>query len=52
MLLSSKDSTEILSGEGKEKLIKEILDQVSQPFTPKGEPQKVTGVFFTSFVVQ
>jgi flagellar FliL protein len=52
MLLSSKDSTEILTGEGKEKLIQQIEKEVDEPFTPKGEPQKVTGVFFTSFVVQ
>ncbi|MBI3284456.1 MAG: flagellar basal body-associated protein FliL [Burkholderiales bacterium] len=52
LLLSSKDATEILSAEGKEKLVAEIVDRVSQPFTAKGEPQKVSGVFFTSFVVQ
>ncbi|MFZ6720266.1 flagellar basal body-associated protein FliL [Undibacterium sp. Ji49W] len=52
LLLSSKDATEILSGEGKEKLVNEIIEKVSQPFTAKGEPQKVSGVFFTSFVVQ
>lgn len=52
MLLSSKDATEILSGEGKAKLINEIMAQTALPFTPKGEPQKITGVFFTSFVVQ
>lgn len=52
MLLSSKDSSEILSGEGKEKLIQQIEKEVDAPFVPKGEPQKVTGVFFTSFVVQ
>ncbi|MES2070390.1 MAG: flagellar basal body-associated protein FliL [Pseudomonadota bacterium] len=52
MLLSSKDATEILSGEGKAKLIDEIMEQAALPFTPKAEPQKITGVFFTSFVVQ
>ncbi|HTD06458.1 flagellar basal body-associated protein FliL [Undibacterium sp.] len=52
MLLSSKDATEILSGEGKAKLIDEIMAQASLPFSPKGEPQKISGVFFTSFVVQ
>jgi len=30
----------------------EITEQVNLPFVPKGEPQKVSGVFFTSFVVQ
>ena len=52
MLLSSKDATELLTPEGKDKLIKEIMEQVNLPFTPKGEPQKVSGVFFTSFVIQ
>ncbi|MFZ6744179.1 flagellar basal body-associated protein FliL [Undibacterium sp. JH2W] len=52
LLLSSKDSTEILSSEGKEKLVNDIIEKVAQPFTAKGEPQKVSGVFFTSFVVQ
>lgn len=52
MLLSSKDTTEILTSEGKQQLIQEIVDQVKLPFVPKGTPQKVVGVFFTSFVVQ
>lgn len=52
LLLSSKDASEILSADGKEKLVNEIIDKVTQPFIPKGEPQKVSGVFFTSFVVQ
>lgn len=52
MLLSSKDATELLSAEGKEKLVDEIVEQVKLPFTPKGEPQKVSGVFFTAFIIQ
>ncbi|BBB60504.1 flagellar basal body-associated protein FliL [Undibacterium sp. TC4M20W] len=52
LLLSSKDASEILSSEGKEKLVNDIIEKVAQPFTAKGEPQKVSGVFFTSFVVQ
>ncbi|MBC3934923.1 flagellar basal body-associated protein FliL [Undibacterium rugosum] len=52
LLLSSKEASEIISTEGKEKLVEEIVEKTSQPFTPKGEPQKVGGVFFTSFVVQ
>lgn len=52
MLLSSKETTEILSAEGKEQLIEEIVEQVKLPFVPKDPPQKVSGVFFTSFVVQ
>ncbi|MDE2428281.1 MAG: flagellar basal body-associated protein FliL [Burkholderiales bacterium] len=52
LLLSSKEAADILSASGKEKLVSDIIDRVNQPFTAKGEPQKVSGVFFTSFVVQ
>ncbi|MBC3870257.1 flagellar basal body-associated protein FliL [Undibacterium oligocarboniphilum] len=52
LLLSSKEAGEIISTEGKDKLVEEIIEKINQPFSPKGEPQKVTGVFFTSFVVQ
>jgi flagellar protein FliL len=52
MLLSSKDAEEIMTKEGKDKLVEEIITQINTPFTPKGDPQKVSGVFFTSFVIQ
>ncbi|MBR7798946.1 flagellar basal body-associated protein FliL [Undibacterium fentianense] len=52
MLLSSKNAEELLTPEGKDLLIQEITQQISLPFVPKGEPQDVSGVFFTSFVVQ
>ncbi|MEB0139861.1 MULTISPECIES: flagellar basal body-associated protein FliL [unclassified Undibacterium] len=52
LLLSSKDASEIISNEGKDKLVEEIMEKISQPFTAKGEPQKVSGVYFTSFIVQ
>lgn len=52
MLLSSKKAAEILSVEGKQKLAEEILKQVQQPFVPQGPQPEVSGVFFTSFVVQ
>jgi len=52
LLLSSKEAADILSNEGKEKLVEEIIEKISQPFTAKGEPQKISGVYFTSFVVQ
>lgn len=52
MLLSSKEAEEILTPKGKEKLISEIKTQINLPFTPKGQPQKVSDVFFTSFIVQ
>jgi len=52
MLISSKDAASLLSSEGKEQLVSEIVEQVTLPFVPKGDPQKVEGVFFTSFIVQ
>jgi flagellar FliL protein len=52
MLLSSKKASEIETAEGKKKLQEEITKQLQQPFAPQGEPQEVSGVFFTSFVIQ
>lgn len=52
LLLSSKKASEISGVEGKKKLSDEIIAQVKQPFLPQGTPQAVTGVFFTSFVIQ
>jgi flagellar FliL protein len=52
MLLSSKNADDILTPAGKEKLIKDIKTQINLPFSPKGEPQKVSDIFFTSFIVQ
>jgi flagellar FliL protein len=51
-LLSSKKASEISSVDGKKKLSEEIITTVNQPFTPKGQPQTVSDVFFTSFVIQ
>lgn len=52
LLLSSKKASEISTADGKKKLQDEIVAQVKQPFTPQAPPQAVTGVFFTSFVIQ
>jgi flagellar FliL protein len=52
MLLSSKAAIELTSSEGKELLIEEIVEQLKVPFIPKGEPQKVSSVFFTAFIIQ
>ena len=52
LLLSSKKASEISGVDGKKKLSEEIIAQVKQPFLPQGAPQAVTGVFFTSFVIQ
>lgn len=52
LLLSSKKSSEIASMEGKQMLSNEIIKQVKLPFSGSKNTQKLTGVFFTSFVIQ
>jgi flagellar protein FliL len=52
MLLTSKTATDISSSEGKKQLSDEIIAELKTPFTAGAKPQKVSGVFFTSFVVQ
>ena len=52
LLLSSKKASELTSAEGKKKLQDEIIAAIKQPFAPQSPPQGVTGVFFTSFVIQ
>lgn len=52
MLLANKKPSELNTEAGKKKLQEEIAAQVTLPFTEKSPPQKVTGVFFTSFVIQ
>lgn len=52
MLLTSKSASEITTVEGKQQLTEEIIEEVKKPFAEGGKPQEVSGVFFTSFVVQ
>lgn len=58
MLLSSKSSDELLTNEGKEKLMADIIKKVQQPYggaheTPEeADEHKVLGVNFTSFMIQ
>jgi flagellar protein FliL len=52
LLLSSKKPSELSTPEGKKHLQDEIVATIKQPFTPQSPPQGVTGVFFTSFVIQ
>jgi flagellar FliL protein len=52
LLLSSKKASEISTVEGKKALSDEIIAQLKMPFAAHGEPQQVSGVFFTSFVIQ
>jgi flagellar FliL protein len=51
-LLSSRHADELFSTVDKLKLAQEIQAQVMQPFDPKGKPQQVDDVLFTSFVIQ
>lgn len=52
LLLSSKKPSELSTPEGKKKLQEEIVASIKQPFTPQSPPQGISGVFFTSFVIQ
>jgi flagellar protein FliL len=52
LLLSSKQSEDISTLEGKKKLTDEILAQLKLPFVEKEKPQEVSSVFFTDFVIQ
>lgn len=55
LLLSSKQSREIGSPEGKQKLAGEILAEARQPIpaSPGGKPDKgIEGVHFSAFVIQ
>lgn len=52
MVLSSKKASEISTPEGKNKLSADIVTQVNLPFVPHAPAQKVSGVYFTSFIIQ
>lgn len=52
LLLSSKSAEQIASLEGKQKLSSEVQEQVNKPLNAKATGKGVTGVFFTSFVIQ
>lgn len=52
MLLSAKKASELVTTEGKKKLSEEIIAAVKEPFSPKGDPQEVSDVLFTSFIIQ
>ncbi|MGE5027684.1 MAG: flagellar basal body-associated protein FliL [Betaproteobacteria bacterium] len=52
LLLSSKSTGQISSLEGKQKLSEEIQAQINKPLNTKVTNKGVTGVYFTSFVIQ
>jgi len=51
-ILTNKKASEITSVEGKNALIAEITEQVQKPFSGSEAEQKITGVYFTSFIIQ
>lgn len=52
LLLSGKRASEISTVGGKQQLAAEIQAIVQEPFEKDGEPQDVTDVLFTSFIIQ
>ncbi len=52
MLLSSQKADDLLTESGKSALIKSLTAELTKPFVPNGTPQKIRGVFITSFVIQ
>jgi flagellar FliL protein len=52
MLLSAKRASEISTVEGKQQLAAEIVASLNEPFIDKGEPQDITAVLFTAFIIQ
>jgi flagellar FliL protein len=52
LLLSAKRATDINTPEGKVQLAKEIVEQLNEPFEPRGDKQDIVDVLFTSFIIQ
>ena len=52
LLLSSKKAADLNTPEGKVQLAKEIVEQLVEPFEPRGDKQDVVDVLFTSFIIQ
>lgn len=52
MLLSAKHASEISTVEGKQALAAEIVAALNAPFVDKGDPQDISAVLFTAFIIQ
>lgn len=52
LLLSSKQASELITIEGKQKLSEEIVAETRRPVAVLVPQEKVVNVFFTSFVIQ
>jgi len=52
LLLSSKKASEISTPEGKAALSKELVATLQAPFVEKGDPQEISDVLYTAFIIQ
>jgi flagellar FliL protein len=52
MLLSSQRAGDIATADGKKKLVQDILAKMREPYSEHGPTQRVTNIYFTSFVIQ
>jgi flagellar FliL protein len=52
LLLSGKKASEISTVDGKRLLATEIIASLKVPFVDKGEPQQVSDVLYTAFIIQ
>ncbi|OWS70427.1 flagellar basal body-associated protein FliL [Polynucleobacter campilacus] len=52
LILTNKKASEITSVEGKNALMTDIIEQLQKPFSGSETEQKITGVYFTSFIIQ
>jgi flagellar FliL protein len=52
LLLSGKKASEISTVDGKRQLASEIVVALKLPFVDKGEPQQVSDVLYTAFIIQ
>lgn len=52
LLLSSKQASDLITIEGKQKLSEEIMAETRKPVAPLLPQEKIMGALFTSFVIQ
>ena len=52
LLLSSKKASEISTPDGKAALSKELVTTLQTPFVDKGDPQEISDVLYTAFIIQ
>jgi flagellar FliL protein len=52
LLLSAKRASELSTPEGKRQLSSELIASINEPLAAKGDPQQVSDVLYTSFIIQ